>query len=210
MANGRPYAVCASQIADIAAREPEPGEDLQDRNQRHLDWHHQQRHNRQEDPVATGELHPGEGIGGEGGHEYRDDRAGDGDDQAVDEGLAHVLRAAEHPGSSAMVKCQGGTRPVPPAEDCGWRRGAERADEQAERGHRPEQRDRPRRRTSRRRHCSRGVSAARAARAVGRGARARALGLCWSGHIGVISAGDGWILAYALIAAPPVRGIGGC
>ena len=57
--------------------------------------HDQQRHDDQEERAPEGEAHPGEGVGREGRDGDGDDGGRDGHDEAVDEGVGHVL-AAEH------------------------------------------------------------------------------------------------------------------
>ena len=67
------------------------GVEPQDRDERHLQRHDHQADDEHEHHVAAPELHPGEGVGGEGGDGDRDDRRRDGHGEAVEEG---VLEAA--------------------------------------------------------------------------------------------------------------------
>jgi hypothetical protein len=53
--------------------------DLEQRDQRHLQWHDQQADDHRDDEAASRQLHPGERIGGERRNQDRDDGRRDGD-----------------------------------------------------------------------------------------------------------------------------------
>jgi len=63
----------------------------QQRNQRHLQRHDEQPDDDDEQPLATGEVHPAEGVGGEGGDQDRDEGGRDGDLEGIQEGLSDAF-----------------------------------------------------------------------------------------------------------------------
>ena len=95
MASGRPNAVCASHTPRNVWLMPDAPVELLDRDERHLERHDEQRHDHQEERAPEREAHPGEGIGSEGRDGDGDDGGRDGHDEAVDEGVGHVLAAQD-------------------------------------------------------------------------------------------------------------------
>ena len=63
----------------------------QDRDQRDLERHDEQGHDRDEQDPPAREVHPGEPVGGEGGDEDRDDHRRDRHGQRVEEGVAESV-----------------------------------------------------------------------------------------------------------------------
>src|SRR5439155_23951201 len=68
----------------VARIESELDRERQQWDEGQLQGYGEQPDERQEDPVAAPEFHPGKGIGGEGGNRGRDERGGDGDHEAVE------------------------------------------------------------------------------------------------------------------------------
>ena len=65
IANGRPKAVWNRIRPSVGVEDAERVVELEHRDQRHLQRHHEQRHDADEQPVAAGELEPRERIAGE-------------------------------------------------------------------------------------------------------------------------------------------------
>jgi hypothetical protein len=79
-------------VPEIALADADAEMQFQQRDQRQLQRHHEQRRPRPGDQQrAAGKVHPGQRIGREGGDDDRDDRGRDGDRQRVEEGLGHVV-----------------------------------------------------------------------------------------------------------------------
>ncbi len=124
----------------IATRDAHPGVEVQDRDQRQLDRHHLEPDDRQEDPVAPRELHPGKGVRGEGCYQNGDYRSWDGNNETVQERLTHPL-GLKHVLIILDGEVPGREQSRPPASGVDGGRETERADEQAKGGDRPEQPD---------------------------------------------------------------------
>jgi hypothetical protein len=75
------------------------------RDQRHLQRHDEQADDHGEQPLPPRELHPGEGVGREGGDEDGDDRGRDRDREGVDERPVDPL-AGQH--LAVVVEREGG------------------------------------------------------------------------------------------------------
>src|SRR5690606_20683880 len=106
------------------------------RDEGHLQRDDQQADHDDEQDVPERELHPREGVGGEGRNGDRDDRPRDGDDQAVDERIAHSL-SGEHVAVALQGEVVRRGQGVPPSVEAHRGFGAERVDE------RPDRRDEP-------------------------------------------------------------------
>ena len=117
--------------------------ELLDRDERHLQRHHEQRHDDQEERAPEREAHPGEGIGRERRDGDGDDRGRDGHDEAVDEGVGHVLAAQDGlvVDEASTATGRGAKQRLPPAGRGDVPRVAERADEDAQRRQRPDEAD---------------------------------------------------------------------
>ena len=79
IANGSPNAVWKRTSPSTVSTDPEVVVEGEDRDQRHLHRHHQQRDDGDEEPVAPGELEPGEGVAGHRSDEDRHDGPADRD-----------------------------------------------------------------------------------------------------------------------------------
>ena len=75
-----------------AEEQADPIVKLQQRNERHLQRHHQQADDDGDDQRPARKAHPGERIGRESRDHDRDDRRGDRDRQRVDEGAPDAFR----------------------------------------------------------------------------------------------------------------------
>ena len=79
IANGRPNAVWKRIEPEHGVEEAERVVEREDRDQRHLQRHDEQRDDDDEEPVAAGEVEPGERVAGERGDDDRQHRAADRD-----------------------------------------------------------------------------------------------------------------------------------
>src|SRR5690606_11228743 len=124
----------------------------------------QANHDREQDALSP-ELHPGEGVRGEGGQGDRHHGGRDGDDQAVDEGVEHPV-GAQHVGvvRQGPGRFEGVEKRGPPSGRVDVPSTAKRADQEAGGGKRPEHGDEDHRRPDPgtrppgRSHCLRGTS----------------------------------------------------
>ena len=83
IANGSPNAMWNSTSPRIVSNMPSVVVEREDRDQRHLDRHDQQRDDDEEHPVAPGELEPGERVRRERRDRDREDRAAERDPECV-------------------------------------------------------------------------------------------------------------------------------
>ena len=132
----QPVARVGQPQGEELAVEAELAEQLEHRHEGRLKGHHEETDDDHEQDVAAGELHPGERVGGEGGHEDRDHGGRDGDEQAVDEALPEAA-LGQHVGVVVEGDLRGLEDDVPPSGGLHGVRRPERVDQQ------PDRRDQP-------------------------------------------------------------------
>ena len=134
----RPVEVEVGDELDVEDARPLRVE-AQDRDEGHLQRDDHQPDDQHEHHVAAPEVHPGEGVGGEGGDGDRDDRGGHRHREAVHEGVREA--AGVQGGAVVLERPLAGVEEVgqggPPPRGVGERLGPERGDQH------PEGRDQP-------------------------------------------------------------------